>query len=164
VGGVFRLQLIETVQSHFPDKPNDASPFMHSPEQWEGFLGHIENHANIGFACEATGIGRTTFYEKKANDPEFAKAYQEAMENALDKLEKAAWERAVDGVVERTITRDGTTIENRKYSDGLLTFLLKAHRPQKFKDRTTHEHTGPDGQPLAPSVVVVPALDPKQSE
>jgi len=131
--------------------------------QWDRFLEQIALNANVGDACEAAGIGRTTFYTRKNNDPEFAAQYQEAMERSLDRLESAAFARAVNGVEEITL-RGREVIKTVKYSDGLLQFLLKAHRPGKFKDKTTHEHTGPDGQPLAPAVVVVPALDPQQDE
>lgn len=126
--------------------------------QWDRFLEQIGKNANIGEACQIAGIGRTAFYARKKEDREFAAAYADAMEGAMDKLEKAAWSRAVDGVEERYTTKDGTTVTNTKYSDGLLQFLLKAHRPGKFKDKTTHELTGPDGQPLAPAVVILPEV------
>src|SRR5262245_35751476 len=37
----------------------------------------------------------------------------------------------------------------KKYSDSLLMFLLKAHRPDKFRERQSIEHTGKDGGPIA---------------
>lgn len=131
---------------------------MHTPEQWERFLTNIGKNANIGEACELAGIGRSSFYERKKTDAPFAAAYAEAMEGALDKLERAAWTRAVDGVEESQITRSGEIVKTMKYSDGLLQFLLKAHRPGKFKDTVRQEHTGPDGQPLAPAVVILPEV------
>jgi hypothetical protein len=36
----------------------------------------------------------------------------------------------------------------KKYSDSLLMFLLKAHRPDKFRERQSIEHTGKDGGPI----------------
>ena len=33
-------------------------------------------------------------------------------------------------------------------SDTLLIFMLKARRPEKFKDRQSHEHSGPGGGPI----------------
>ena len=131
---------------------------MHTPEQWDRFLENIGRNANIGDACELAQISRASFYVRKKEDPAFAAAYAEAMEGALDKLERAAWKRAVDGVEEAFTTKDGKTVTTTKYSDGLLQFLLKAHRPGKFKDKTTHELTGPDGQPLAPAVVILPEV------
>ena len=132
--------------------------------QWDRFMEQIGQNANIGEACEIAGIHRATFYARKKEDPEFSAAYANAMEGAMDKLERAAWKRAVDGVEEAFTTKDGTTVTTTKYADGLLQFLLKAHRPGKFKDKITQEHTGPDGQPLAPAVVLLPevkAADPE---
>lgn len=36
-----------------------------------------------------------------------------------------------------------------RYSDTLLIFLLKGARPEKYKDRQSHEHTGSGGGPIA---------------
>ena len=36
----------------------------------------------------------------------------------------------------------------RKYSDTLLIFLLKAHRPKKYRETIHHAVTGEDGGPV----------------
>lgn len=58
---------------------------------------------------------------------------------------------------------DGTLryLTVRKPSDTLMIFLLKARRPQVYRERVSMEHTGKDGKdlPAAPAgVLVVPGL------
>jgi hypothetical protein len=136
---------------------------MIKPNQWKRFLKVISDGGSIGKALDASKIGTTAFYDQKKKNPDFAKAYQHAMERAMDRMEDAAYTRAVNGVKERIPTKNGTIIRT-VYSDSLLMFLLKAHRPGKFKDTVRNEHTGADGAPLAPAVIVVPEIKPTDPE
>lgn len=81
-------------------------------------------------------------------------------------LEDEAVRRGYEGV-ERPVTIAGKREIIREYSDTLLIFLLKAARPQKYRDYVRQEHVGPDGTPLnsIPSkieIVLVPT--PKAPE
>jgi hypothetical protein len=96
-------------------------------------------------ACEIADIARTTFYEWIKDDPEFKAAYEAAREEAVQVLEDEAIRRATIGG-----------------SDTLLIFLLKAARPQKYRDYVRQEVTGPNGAGLVPTrveIVSVPAPD-----
>lgn len=86
----------------------------------------------------AVGRTRNGFYEWTRVDPEFeAKAY-EATEAGTDTIEDEALRRAVQGV-EKGIYYQGTLVDKtREYSDTLLERLLKARRPDKYKDRAEH--------------------------
>lgn len=75
-------------------------------------------------ACKQAGVGRTTWYNWLKDDPEFAEAVSKAEEDVADDLEQEAIKRAKDG------------------SDTLLIFLLKGHKPEKFKERFQQQHTG----------------------
>lgn len=132
---------------------------MITPEQWDRFLAHIAQTGNVGAACGAAHVSRSTFYKRKAEDRDFAAEFSEAFETALDRLEAAAWARAVDGVERPTAA--GMV---RDYSDSLLMMLLKAHRPARYRDTIRQEHTGADGQSLAPAVIVLPSVNPSESE
>lgn len=82
---------------------------------------------NVSKACKAAAIGRTLAYQWKREDPEFAQEWEDAYQNAVDGLEQSAWQRA----------------QRRKDpSDTLLIFLLKGHRPERYKDRAQVEHMG----------------------
>jgi len=86
-------------------------------------------------------------YVWREEDPEFAKAWDDALDEAASTLENEAWRRATEGVEEPIVgrverDRDGVVAHVRKYSDSLLTTLLKAHRPEKYRERYEHELRG----------------------
>jgi len=95
-------------------------------------------------------VGRTTVHEWRDQDPAFAAAWDDAIDEATDALEAEARRRAVDGHEEYVISmgqivRDpetGKPLKQKKYSDALTTLLLKAHRPEKFRERYDVQQTG----------------------
>lgn len=84
----------------------------------EAFLAILSETCNVSEAARAAGIGRRTAYNWRESDPEFAAAWTEAEETAVDALEQVAWDRAKLG-----------------QSDRMLEILLKAHRPERFVER-----------------------------
>lgn len=93
-------------------------------EWWPRFLAALRNSANVRAACTAAGIERKTAYRNRDRYKGFAKAWDEAMEDACDVLEAEAWQRA------------------RSTSDLLLIFLLKAHRPGMYRETIKQQHEG----------------------
>jgi hypothetical protein len=88
-------------------------------------------------AANAAGVGRSTAYLWRQEDPEFAVKWDEAVANGIDLLEDEARRRAVEGV-KRPVYRRGVLVgEITEYSDGLLIFLLKRRRPEVYGDRMT---------------------------
>ena len=69
-------------------------------------------------------IGRTAAYKWRDDDEAFAAEWEDAIEEGTDALEDEAIRRAKDK------------------SDTLLIFMLKARRPEKFKDRAETTHKG----------------------
>ena len=63
-------------------------------------------------AATAAGVGRSTAYLWRQEDPEFAAKWDEAVAEGIDRLESEAYRRAVAG------------------SDKLLIFLLERRRPE----------------------------------
>lgn len=80
------------------------------------FLRVLRNSGNVRAACTAAGITRQAAYKAREGSTEFAEAWADAVEDAVDGLEAVAIERA------------------RRSSDTLLIFLLKAHRPAKYRE------------------------------
>jgi hypothetical protein len=105
------------------------------------FLKSIAKLGNVTRACKAAKIGRSTAYDMYESDPVFAKGWEEALEEAVDLLELEARRRAEKGV--RTPIYQGGLLVGYKqvYSDTLLLTLLKANRPEKFKDFSAVDHT-----------------------
>lgn len=67
------------------------------------FLAALSVHGVMSRAAEAAGVDRTTPWRRRESDPEFAKACQEAIDQAADALETEARRRALDGVCEPVV-------------------------------------------------------------
>jgi len=117
----------------------------------EKFIEVLRHTCNVSEAARAVGISRTTAYEHRA-DAQFALAWDEAEQEAADRLEREAWRRAVDGV-DKPVTHQGKiTATYKEYSDRMLEMLLKAHRPEKYRERVSAEVSGPKGDPIKSEV------------
>ena len=111
------------------------------------FLDTLRETSNIRLACHTAAVARSWAYEKREKDPKFAAQWDEAIEEATDILEGVARKRATNGVErrkqiyfkeknakgEQETVRMNEIVE-QEYSDTLLIFLLKAHRPEKYQD------------------------------
>jgi hypothetical protein len=85
------------------------------------------------WAAEEAGIGRSTAWLWRKNDPEFAAAWDEAVTEGVDRLEDEAHRRAVEGHNPRPVYHKGRKVgEIREYSDSLLGLLLKSRRPEVY--------------------------------
>ena len=84
----------------------------------------LRESANVRAACVAAGVVRSTAYKWREEDADFAAEWDAALEDACDLLESTAWQRAHES------------------SDTLLIFLLKAHRPEKYRETVKQEHSG----------------------
>src|SRR3546814_4637730 len=66
------------------------------------------------------------------SSPDFAAAWDSALDRASALLEAAAYERALKGV-EVPVWQSGKLMGHRvKHSDGLLTLLLRARMPERY--------------------------------
>lgn len=119
------------------------------------FLDVMRETGNIRVAAEACGYKRNAFYVHRDKNPEFAAAWEEAYQDAMDKLELEAMHRAMTGVAE-PIMFQGRQIGTRYLrSDRLMEFLLIGGRPEKFAPRFRGEITGKGGTPLMPEVSLI---------
>lgn len=112
---------------------------------WEdSFLETLKNTANIRLSCEVAGVTRKVVDCRRKSDPEFEEHFNEARDDAIDTLEAAALSRARDGVERiKTVYYQGKPIGTetiREYSDLLMIFLLKANRPDKYRDQISVTH------------------------
>lgn len=117
------------------------------------FLKVLARTCNVTHAAWSVGISRSRVYDIRKEDAEFAAAWDEAEETAVDSLEGEARRRALEGIDEPvvyqgTISTDekGQPVTVKRYSDTLLMFLLKAHRPEKYRER--FDHTVGDDRPV----------------
>ena len=113
------------------------SPTNTTPKKtWQDvFLESLQKEPNITAAAKSAGINRSYAYEARESDAVFAAAWDEALAASVDKAEAALFGRAVDGVDEPVYQGGKMVGKVRRYSDTLLIFLLKSHRPQVYRER-----------------------------
>lgn len=119
-----------------------------TPEKRDEFLTLLSETCNVTKSAQAIGISRQCAYDNRDADPAFASAWDNAIEEAVDLLEQEAQRRAFKGT-QRPVFHQGKECGViQEYSDTLAIFLLKAHRPKKYRERSSIEHSGPDGGPI----------------
>ena len=87
------------------------------------FINALRDAGVIRDACDAAKVDHSTAYRHRASDLVFAKAWDEALDESTDLLEREAIRRA------------------REHSDTLLIFLLKARRPKVYRETVRQEHS-----------------------
>jgi hypothetical protein len=102
------------------------------------FLEEFRERGNITASVRAVGIARRTVHMWRKSDEEFAEAYEDAAEEALDLMEYEARRRAMGQVQLPVYYLGGVVGHMPRYSDPLLMFLLRAHRPEKYRERCQH--------------------------
>ena len=138
--------------------PNRAPPAhanAHGPEVKVAFIELLRQLGNVSQAAKEAGIGRRTAYDWREEDEAFRAAWEDAEAEAADALEAEARRRAVEGVESYVISggrivrhddeddpRFGEPVMKTEYSDKLLETLLRAHKPEKYRDRRHVEHAG----------------------
>ena len=86
------------------------------PDWGPRFLEVFRSTANVRLSADSAGIDRDTAYKRRGRDVRFAEAWAQAEQDAIDVLEAEARRRALS------------------VSDTLLMFLLKAHRPDRYRE------------------------------
>ncbi len=124
-----------------------ANLTIRTPEKEGAFLEALStNGVKVARACQDTGVVRRTVYEWRAEDAGFAERWDRAVQQGTDALEDEALRRAHDGT-DKPVFHQGRQVgTTREYSDTLLIFMLKARRPDRFKDRVASEHSGRIGR------------------
>lgn len=123
--------------------------------RWEAkFLAALEESANVTVAAEAADITRQNAYAYRREDAEFAQKWDAALDVGVGTLEDEAVRRARDGVEEPIYQRGEYMGTVRKYSDTLLIFLLKSHKPQVYNPPQRQEVTGENGGAIKSEVTI----------
>lgn len=126
----------------------------------------IETGGNVRAACRSIRISRTAAYAWRREDEDFRKAWDLAMDLSTQALEDEAITRATTGR-NRPVFYQGRVVGSiRERSDLLLMFMLKARRPDKYRDRfdlvppgaSTPVTTGPLIDQVADSVRAANAI------
>jgi hypothetical protein len=105
-------------------------------------------HGIVGKAAKTAGVGRVTVYAWRNADPDFAAAWDSAVEQSTDLLEHEARRRAFTGTLKPVFQGGKRVGEVREFSDTLLIFLLKGRRPKTYRDSTVVTVAGDAAAPV----------------
>lgn len=105
------------------------------------YLSILAQTGIVGQAAKSSGFDRSTVFRWRQNDPEFAKDFDAAIEDAADTIEAEAMRRAVQGFDEPVWFKGEKVGTTRKHSDYLLGLLLKANKPEKYRERVDQTTT-----------------------
>jgi len=153
----------------------------HHHFDWKpAFLAALKAYPVVAHACAAVGIERSTAYRARESNEVFALAWDDALEDGIDRAEKEAFRRAVTGyeepvidkgrlayAYERYVDEEGAEhycpvlndkgqpvpLTVRKHSDALLALILKGRRKAVYAERK--EVTGADGAALPAAQVII---------
>lgn len=157
--------------------PGGPAPTALTPRTWKlhwqsAFLIALSRMPNVSAACRSAGVALSTVYEQREREPAFREAWEEARKIAVEVLEGIAYRRATVGepkrVTRHRVKRDaaGTLLEEETVeeesvfiSNALLITLLKAHRPELYRERYEVRHQGPEGGPIQVEVYRQPDRD-----
>lgn len=98
------------------------------------FLEKLAESGLVSIAAASIDMSRSSVYEWRNEDKEFARDWDDARESRWDRLEQEAIRRAEEGVV-KPIFQQGSKVGTvREYSDGLMALVLKARRRRVYSD------------------------------
>lgn len=106
------------------------------------FIQRLSETGNISASCRKAGITRQRAYQVRDEDVAFAQAWDEALVISVENLELEARRRAELGVLEPVYHQGAQVGTISKYSDTLMIFLLKAHKPDMYRDNQHVQHSG----------------------
>lgn len=141
-------------------------------ERERRFLETLAATGSVDAACQASATeahgpraGKTTWYDKRRKDVQFAQAWDEALSAALGRIEAEIHRRAMEPAKSPIIDRQGNVVghrEDRMSSDRLLLRLASRLDPDAWAERRKQDttvsgeitHTSQNLQ-LAPSDVLL---------
>jgi hypothetical protein len=106
-----------------------------SPQKQREFIEALADTGSVSDAARSVRVSTTSCYRlRRAPGAEgFAAAWDAALEEASKRLVDIAFDRAFNGTYEPIINQNGNNVGARiRYSDRLLMFLLRAHRPDRY--------------------------------
>jgi hypothetical protein len=114
-------------------------------DEFDAFLLELSKYGNVTQAAKAISRSRYALYQHYDRNPVFAKSWDDAQRIGNKALEDEARRRAYEGWEEGVYYQGACVDTVIKYSDSLLTTLLRAHDP-KFAQAMAL--SGPGGGPI----------------
>ena len=115
-------------------------PIAHVREARRRFLDFYAERGTMVECCRLAGLSYAAVQHAIERDEDFAAQFKLAEVQVLEKLEREAMRRAVEGTVVRSrrFWRGELVAEDIKteYSDNLLMMLLRAKAPERYRDNS----------------------------
>lgn len=117
------------------DNATDASAKKALRDWQTPFLRVLKGTGNVSYAAQKAHIQPSTAYRAYKRSRTFAAFWEEAISISTGILEEVARRRAI------------------KTSDTLLIFLLKARKPEMYRETVRQEITGKEGGPVSLALI-----------
>lgn len=118
--------------------PSKAQGTALTKKKRRDFIEALAPGMSVTSAAKFAGFSRVYAYQVKDADPEFASAWDDAIEQATDLLEDAIRKRAIQGELEPIFYKGVQVATVPKTSDLLKMFLMKARHPE-YRDNNKVE-------------------------
>ena len=118
-------------------------------ERQRKFIEHLALTGCVGEACAIVGVASSSAYRlrDRAGAESFARAWDAALQLTPTRLSAIAFDRAINGRVERFYKDGELVMERRIPSDYLLTWLLSRLDPLRFGSPAAKAHAAATGDP-----------------
>ena len=120
----------------------NVTDMTHKRDWKPAFIEALRATGSVTRAAKYAGRSRNQAYHVRRQSEDFAAQWDEALEEGTDLLDAEARRRAVTGTDKPVFYKGEVVGSITKYSDRLLMFLLRAHRPQVFRDGGKVENPG----------------------
>jgi len=128
-----------------------------SARRKQKFLVALAQTGVVGTSAARAGLSVRTLKSIRKTDREFAELWDDAIDFAADVAENEAFHRGVHGEVEPVFFKGAQVGEVIRKSDRMLELVLKARRPEKFRENFKVETSVSGG------VLVIPAATSQDS-
>jgi hypothetical protein len=108
------------------------------PRTWrKAFLAELAATSNVAASARKAGISTSCAYEARRTDPEFYRAWREALCEGYDHLEMNLLQRLREGEIKPA---SGAKRGTRVFDNATALRLLVAHRETAARQRAIHEN------------------------
>jgi hypothetical protein len=163
-----KLKIIEDVADivpaptlpEFTPAPTRKRKAGWTAERQRRFIEHLALTGHVGEAAALVGLSSSSAYRlcNKAGAEGFSRAWDAAFRLAPTRGNAIAWDRALNGRVERFYRNGELVMERRIPSDYLLTWLLSRLDPATFGSPTAKALTAATGDPREKARLELPGL------
>jgi hypothetical protein len=116
------------------EAPSRTDAAARTRQSQDIYLDGIRQFGTLSHACQLAHVSPHTVYQWREMNDDFVLRENEAQEHLTQALEREALRRAFEGY-DRPVYQRGVLVGyERVYSDSLLTTLLKARRPDRYRE------------------------------